>query len=157
MAVFTGKNGVVQNGANAIAEVRSYSLSQTADTAESTSMGDSAKTYEATLTDFSGTIDVYFDDTDTNGQVAMTVGSSITLNLAPDPEPLFVDGTLLYVVCIPILDPVVFVTGNVKLLAGVAPPRYVPAILTLGENSGRIASGPCGSSLSVITGGEVGS
>ncbi len=84
MAVFTGKNGVVQNGANAIAEVRSYSLSQTADTAESTSMGDSAKTYEATLTDFSGTIDVYFDDTDTNGQVAMTVGSSITLNLAPE-------------------------------------------------------------------------
>ena len=47
-------------------------------------MGDSAKTYEATLTDFSGTIDVYFDDTDTNGQVAMTVGSSITLNLAPE-------------------------------------------------------------------------
>ena len=33
----------------------------------------------------------------------------------------------------------------------------VPAILTLGENSGRIASGPCGYSLSVITGGEVGS
>jgi len=84
MAVFTGKNGVVQNGANAIAEVRSYSLSQTADTTESTSMGDSAKTYEATLTDFSGTIDVYFDDTDTNGQVAMTVGSTITLNLAPE-------------------------------------------------------------------------
>ena len=36
------------------------------------------------MTDFSGTIDVYFDDTDTNGQVAMTVGSSITLNLAPE-------------------------------------------------------------------------
>ena len=33
----------------------------------------------------------------------------------------------------------------------------VPAALTFGENSGRIDSGPCGSSFSVITGGEVGS
>ena len=32
----------------------------------------------------------------------------------------------------------------------------VPAALTFGENSGRIASGPCGSSFSVITGGDVG-
>ena len=32
----------------------------------------------------------------------------------------------------------------------------VPAILTFGENSGRIASGPCGSSFNVITGGYVG-
>jgi len=83
MAVFTGKNGVVQSGTGSIGEVRSYSLSQTADTVESTSMGDSAKTYEATLTDFSGSIDCYFDDTD-SVQTGMTVGSTITLNLAPE-------------------------------------------------------------------------
>ena len=84
MAVFTGKAGVVQLGANSFAEVRSYSLTQTADTVESTVMGDSSKTYEATQTDYSGSIECYFDDTDTNGQVAATVGSTITLNLGPE-------------------------------------------------------------------------
>tara|TARA_R100000700_G_scaffold34366_1_gene42414 strand:- start:84 stop:476 length:393 start_codon:yes stop_codon:yes gene_type:complete len=84
MAVFTGKAGVVQTGSNALAEVRSYSITQTGDTTESTSMGDSAKTFEATLTEFSGSVDLFFDDTDTSGQVSLTIGSSFTLNLAPE-------------------------------------------------------------------------
>ena len=84
MATFTGKAGVVQTGSNALAEVRSYSITQTGDTTESTSMGDSAKTFEATLTEFSGSIDLFFDDTDTSGQVSLTIGSSFTLNLAPE-------------------------------------------------------------------------
>jgi len=84
MATFTGKAGVVQTGSNALAEVRSYSITQTGDTTESTSMGDSAKTFEATLTEFSGSVDVFFDDTDTSGQVSLTIGSSFTLNLAPE-------------------------------------------------------------------------
>ena len=84
MAVFTGKAGVVQTGSNAIAEVRSYSITQTGDTTESTSMGDSAKTFEPTLTEFNGSVDVFFDDTDTNGQVSLTIGSTFTLNLAPE-------------------------------------------------------------------------
>ena len=84
MAVFTGKAGVVQTGRNALAEVRSYSITQTGDTTESTSMGDSAKTFEATLTEFSGSVDVFFDDTDSSGQVSLTIGSSFTLNLAPE-------------------------------------------------------------------------
>ena len=84
MATFTGKAGVVQTGSNALAEVRSYSITQTGDTTESTSMGDSAKTFEATLTEFSGSVDVFFDDTDTSGQVSLTIGSSFTMNLAPE-------------------------------------------------------------------------
>ena len=84
MATFTGKAGVVQTGSNALAEVRSYSISQTGETTESTSMGDSAKTFEATLTEFSGSVDVFFDDTDSSGQVSLTIGSSFTLNLAPE-------------------------------------------------------------------------
>ena len=84
MAVFSGKAGVVQTGSNALAEVRSYSITQTGDTTESTSMGDSAKTFEATLTEFSGSVDVFFDDTDSSGQVSLTIGSSFTLNLAPE-------------------------------------------------------------------------
>ena len=84
MATFTGKAGVVQTGSTALAEVRSYSITQTGATTESTSMGDSAKTFEATLTEFSGSVDLFFDDTDSSGQVSLTIGSSFTLNLAPE-------------------------------------------------------------------------
>ncbi len=84
MAVFTGKAGVVQTASNNIAEVRSYSITESGDTTESTSMGDSAKTYEPTLTEFSGSIDLFFDDTDSSGQVSLTVGSEFTLNLGPE-------------------------------------------------------------------------
>ena len=84
MAVFTGKAGVVQTASNNIAEVRSYSITESGDTTESTSMGDSAKTYEPTLTEFSGSIDLFFDDTDSSGQVSLTIGSEFTLNLGPE-------------------------------------------------------------------------
>ena len=47
-------------------------------------MGDSARTYLATLTSFSGSVDVFWDETDTNGQVALTVGSTATLNVYPE-------------------------------------------------------------------------
>lgn len=84
MATFLGKGGTVQVGSNAIAEIRSYSIDETTDVIEDSSMGDSSKTYLVTLKDFSGTVDVLFDDTDTNGQTALSVGSSVTLNFAPE-------------------------------------------------------------------------
>ena len=84
MATHLGKEGTVQVGSNAIAEIRSFSVDETIDVVEDTSMGDSAKTYLASIKDFSGTIDVLFDETDTNGQTALSVGSSVTVNFAPE-------------------------------------------------------------------------
>tara|TARA_Y100000004_G_scaffold197143_1_gene270003 strand:- start:5018 stop:5407 length:390 start_codon:yes stop_codon:yes gene_type:complete len=84
MATHKGSEGTVKVGSNAVAEIRSYSLEETADTIEDTSMGDSARTYLASLTTFSGSIDVFWDETDTNGQGALTVGSSVTLNVYPE-------------------------------------------------------------------------
>jgi len=40
MATFLGKNGVIKVGTNTIAELRSFSITQTAATAEDTTMGD---------------------------------------------------------------------------------------------------------------------
>ena len=57
--------------------------------------------------------------------------SLVILNTAPDPDPSVVEGTLEYMVVIPVLVPVVLVTGNVRSFAGVVPPKCVPAILTL--------------------------
>ena len=52
MATHTGSEGTVKVGANAIAEIRSFSLEETADTLEDTTMGDTARTYKSSLTTF---------------------------------------------------------------------------------------------------------
>lgn len=84
MATHKGSEGTVKVGANAVAEIRSFSIEETADTLEDTSMGDTARTYLASLTSFSGSVDVFWDETDTNGQNALTIGASVTLNLYPE-------------------------------------------------------------------------
>ena len=84
MATHLGKEGTVQVGSNSIAEIRGFSIDETIDTVEDTSMGDSSKSYLASIKDFSGSVDVIYDETDTNGQTALSVGSSVTLNFAPE-------------------------------------------------------------------------
>jgi predicted secreted protein len=84
MATHTGSEGTVKVGANAIAEIRSFSIEQSADTLEDTTMGDTARTYKSSLTTYTGTVDVLWDETDTTGQGALTIGASVTLNLYPE-------------------------------------------------------------------------
>ena len=84
MATHAGSEGIVKVGANTVAEVRSYSIEESADTLEQTTMGDSARQYRPSLTTWSGSVDVYWDETDTTGQGALTVGSEITLNVYPE-------------------------------------------------------------------------
>lgn len=84
MATHAGSEGTVKSGANAIAEVRSFSLEETADTIEDTTMGDASRTYLTGLKTFSGSVDVFWDETDTDGQVSFAVGSSVTLAVYPE-------------------------------------------------------------------------
>ena len=84
MANHKGSEGTVHVGSNAILEIRSYSLEESCDTIEDSTMGDSARTYLASLTTFSGSVDVFWDETDTNGQVALAVGSSVTIKFYPE-------------------------------------------------------------------------
>lgn len=83
MAVTKGSAGVVKIGAVTVGEVKSYSLDQTSNTINTTSLGDSAQTYVGGTTDFSGSADVFWDPDD-SGQAAVTVGSTVTLNLYPE-------------------------------------------------------------------------
>lgn len=80
MATFAGKDGIVKIGSNAIGEIRSYSIEQTMDTIEDSTMGDADRTYVASLKSFSGSMDVYFDDTDT-GQLDVQVGDTGTISV----------------------------------------------------------------------------
>lgn len=84
MATHTGSEGTVKVGSNAIAEIRSFSIEETADTLEDTTMGDTARTYKSSLTTYTGSVDVLWDETDTTGQGALTIGAEVTLNLYPE-------------------------------------------------------------------------
>jgi predicted secreted protein len=84
MATHKGSEGTVKSGANAIAEIRSYTITASADTIEDTVMGDSARTYLPSLTSFSGSIECYWDETDTNGQLTLDPGSTVTINIYPE-------------------------------------------------------------------------
>lgn len=83
MATFKGKDGVVKVGSNAIGEIRNFSVEESADTIEDTSMGDTARTYVDSLTQFTASIDALFDDGDT-AQTALTIGSSATFSFLPE-------------------------------------------------------------------------
>ena len=84
MANHKGSEGVVKIGANTISEVKDWSLSETADTIEDTTMGDTARTRKSSLTSASGSLSCFWDETDTNGQIAMQAGSEVALKLYPE-------------------------------------------------------------------------
>jgi len=75
MATHTGSEGTVKVGSDAIAEIRSFSVEESADTLEDTSMGDTARTYKSSLTNYTGSIDVLWDEEDTAGQGSLTIGA----------------------------------------------------------------------------------
>lgn len=84
MATHTGSEGIVKSGANSVAEVRSYTVSETGDTIEDTSMGDASRSYKAGLKTWTASVEAYWDETDTNGQGTFDVGSEVTLNIYPE-------------------------------------------------------------------------
>tara|TARA_Y100001963_G_C6485008_1_gene310715 strand:- start:83 stop:469 length:387 start_codon:yes stop_codon:yes gene_type:complete len=83
MATFSGSAGVVKAGGNAIGEIRSFTVDQTGDTVEDTAMGDTTRSFKATLSTFTASVDALFDDTDT-AQTAMTIGSSLAFLFQPE-------------------------------------------------------------------------
>jgi hypothetical protein len=83
MANHSGSEGVVKVNTTTIGEIRSYSISETSDTLESTTMGDTSRTYTPSLTSFSGSMDVFWDEADA-GQNALSVGTTATINLYPE-------------------------------------------------------------------------
>ena len=84
MANHAGSEGVVKVGSNTVAEIRDWNIAESAETIDDTTMGDTARTKKAGLTSANGSLTAYWDETDTSGQGAMTVGAEVTLNLYPE-------------------------------------------------------------------------
>jgi len=67
--VYTGESGVVKfvgddSTVAAVASVRSFTIDREVQTIETTVMGETARTYQAGLAQFSGSLDVYLRDDD---------------------------------------------------------------------------------------------
>lgn len=88
MATFSGNAGIVKTGANQIAEVLEFNVSESANTIDDTVLEDTSMTHKTGLLSWSGSISCYWDDTDTTGQVSLTIGASVTLNLLPEGDAL---------------------------------------------------------------------
>ena len=67
MSVLVGNAGAIKINGAVVAELRSYSVEVTADTIETTNMGDASRQYVKGLSAFSGSADVYWDATHWTG------------------------------------------------------------------------------------------
>jgi hypothetical protein len=83
MANHLGKEGVLKVSTTTVAEVRGYTLQQSTATAEDTVIGDDWATHRPTIRAFQVQGDLFWDETSA-GQLALTVGSTVTLNLYPE-------------------------------------------------------------------------
>ncbi len=85
MANHHGSEGVVRVGANTVAEVTSFSFTETAEYAEDTTLADTTKTYNVTaIKSWNGSVTCFWDETDTTGQVELAPGANVALVLAPE-------------------------------------------------------------------------
>lgn len=86
MATHWGYEGTVKVGVNAIAEIEEFSLNETVDPIVDTQMGDLAETHIAgsNITKWTAEVHCHWDETNTNGQEALTIGASVTLNMYPE-------------------------------------------------------------------------
>jgi len=84
MGTHHGKNGVVKVGANAVAEVQNFSVTEQVSTADDTAMGDADETHLVGIKSWNGNLSCSWDETDATGQEALTVGASVNLGLYPE-------------------------------------------------------------------------
>lgn len=83
MANHLGREGTVRISSTTIGELRNYALAHSSDVVEDSVIGDIYRTRRATMKTWSVSGDLYWDETDA-GQIALTIGSAVTVNLYPE-------------------------------------------------------------------------
>lgn len=85
MATHHGSEGLVKVSSATVAEVTGFTFTLTAEYAEDTALADTDKTYNITaIKSWSGNLSCFWDETDTNGQVALAPGANVALKLYPE-------------------------------------------------------------------------
>ena len=83
MATKLGREGLIKLSSTTIGELRNYALTHSSDTVEDSVLGDTYRTRLASMKTFSVSGDLYWDEGDA-GQLLITIGSQVTLNLYPE-------------------------------------------------------------------------
>ena len=82
MGTHIGNEGQVKIGANLVAEVTGFQITETATVADDSTLGDEWDTHIPGSKSWTAQIDCWWDETDSTGQSALTVGAAISaLNL----------------------------------------------------------------------------
>jgi hypothetical protein len=86
MTVYSGNSGVAQVGSTpaSITQVTAFSIDEKAQTQSTNAMGGTWETHVTGKLSWEGSIECLSDRSDTNGQVALVIGSSLPFKLYPD-------------------------------------------------------------------------
>ena len=87
MASHAGLEGTVIVGTSGVvAEVREWEIQETGEVADSSSLDNTTgwRTHKATMKSWNGSLTCWWDETDTDGQGAMTIGASVTMKVYPE-------------------------------------------------------------------------
>lgn len=79
-----GKEGVVHIGTSAIAELRGWEFEEEGVTIDDTNLGDSWDTHQNGTNRWTGSASAFMDETDTNAQEGINVGTKVTLKFYPE-------------------------------------------------------------------------
>ena len=80
----TGSEGVVHIGTTAIAELRGWELTEEGIPIDDTVLSDTWDTHKNGTNRWSGSATAFWDETDTNGQEAINVGTKVALKFYPE-------------------------------------------------------------------------
>ena len=83
MATHKGSEGTVKIGTDTVAEIKDWSITESGDTLEDTTMGDTSRTFQSSLTTFTGSLSCFWDEDDT-AQGNLIIGASVALNVYPE-------------------------------------------------------------------------
>ncbi|MCK5132699.1 MAG: hypothetical protein KAR40_11175 [Candidatus Sabulitectum sp.] len=81
MSTVIGNSGDVTIGANIVAEILGWELSEGTNVADDTVLGDASASHKAGTKNWTATVNGYYDKTDTTGQGAMVNGASVIVHL----------------------------------------------------------------------------
>lgn len=84
MANHKGSEGTVHIGTTAIAELRGWEFSEENTPIDDSILSDTWDTNQAGSNRWSGSASAFWDETDTNGQEAVNVGTKVTLKMYPE-------------------------------------------------------------------------
>lgn len=111
MACYAGRNGVITLGGTAVAQITSYTVNETADTAECTHFDTGGyREYKTTFKSFDGSFDLVWDRQDGD----ITVGTEYAMILYPEGNDTATDWTISGTIIITGLEISAETEGNVE-------------------------------------------